>query len=388
MLTVSLSQQDWSLHRKGPIDMARHNQKVRDAIKSNLAGIVGEEAIITSDGKKTVKVPIRSLDLPRFRYDRGRNPQVGQGNGGSKPGDVIGQRPAGSAPGVGPGAGELPGIDYYEAEMTIDELATLVFEDLGLPFLEDKGHRDVVADHTVFRDIRRSGPFANLDKRRTIIENLRRNALDRHPGFHDIRDSDLRFKTWDRDVKPESNAVVIAMRDVSGSMGEFEKYITRSFYFWMVRFLRTKYQNVEIVFLTHHTEAHEVDEEAFFKLGESGGTKVSSAYQLCLEIVQERYPASDWNVYPFHFSDGDNWGEVDNQRCLETVNKLLACSNVFGYGEIQENGRRSTSTLMSAFQAITDARFIGVTIASKEDIFPALRKFFSSRSLAVAEPAR
>jgi uncharacterized sporulation protein YeaH/YhbH (DUF444 family) len=169
------------------------------------------------------------------------------------------------------------------------------------------------------------------------------------------------------------------MRDVSGSMGEFEKYITRSFYFWMVRFLRTKYNQVRIVFVTHHTEAKEVDEEAFFNLGESGGTKVSSAYQLALEIVEERFSPTQWNIYPFHFSDGDNWGEVDNQRCLDLVNRLLERSNVFGYGEIQEGGRRSLSTLMSTFSQIQDEHFIGVTIASKEDVYPALRQFFSPR---------
>jgi len=387
MMTVTLTQNDWSLHRKGPIDMARHNQKVREAIKGNLAGIVGEEAIITSDGKQVVKVPIRSLDLPRFRYDRDRSDQVGQGSGGSKPGDVIGQQ-GGQAPGKGAGAGELPGVDYYEAEITLDDLAALVCEDLGLPFLEERGKRNVVADHAVFKDIRRAGPMANLDKRRTILENVRRNARDGQPGFHGISRDDLRFKTWVDELTPESSAVVVAMRDVSGSMGEFEKYITRSFYFWMVRFLRTRYRNVEIVFITHHTEAKEVDEDTFFKLGESGGTKVSSAYQLCYDIVSQRYPAQEWNVYPFHFSDGDNWGEVDNQRCLELVRKLLGCSNVFGYGEIQERGRRSPSTLMSAFQAITDPHFIGVTIGSKEDVFPALRRFFSQREAAVPERLR
>jgi uncharacterized sporulation protein YeaH/YhbH (DUF444 family) len=174
------------------------------------------------------------------------------------------------------------------------------------------------------------------------------------------------------------------MRDVSGSMGEFEKYITRSFYFWMVRFLRTKYDHVRIVFITHHTEAKEVEEEAFFNLGESGGTKVSSAYQLALDIVKDRYPPALWNIYPFHFSDGDNWGEVDNQRCLELVRQLLGMCNLFGYGEIQEGGRRSISTLMSAFQHIDDPKFVGVTITGKEEVFPALRRFFSTREVALA----
>ena len=376
---ISLVQNDWSLHRKGPIDQARHNAKVKEAIKGNLPGIVGEEAIITSDGSKVVKIPIRSLDLPHFRYSRNKQDQVGQGSGRSQPGQVIGQEPGAQGAGRGKGAGETPGIDYYEAEITVDELAALVFEDLGLPFLKPKGKQLITSETVRFSEIRRKGIMSNLDKRRTILENLRRNAKEGHPVFGGLTNDDLRFKTWERDVKEENNAVVIAMRDVSGSMGEFEKYITRSFYFWMVRFLRTKYANVHIVFITHHTEAKEVDEEAFFNLGESGGTKVSSAYQLALDIIKERFNPSQWNIYPFHFSDGDNWGEVDNQRCLELVRALLQVSNAFGYGEIQEGGRRSLSTLMSTFSAINDPHFIGVTIASKEDVYPALRKFFSTR---------
>src|SRR5690606_2848517 len=101
-------------------------------------------------------------------------------------------------------------------------------------------------------------------------------------------------------------------------------------------------------------------------------------------IIQERFTPSQWNIYPFHFSDGDNWGEVDNQRCMELVTQLLDLSNVFGYGEIQEGGRRSLSTLMSAFNAIQNERFIGVTIASKEEVYPALQQFSSPRDGRVA----
>jgi uncharacterized protein len=381
--TVSLSRQDWSLHRKGPVDQARHNEKVKEAIKRNLADIVSEEAIITADGDKVVKIPIRSLDLPHFRFDNRRNSQPGQGRGGSKVGDVLGGSPA-DGQGPGPGAGQAPGIDYYEAEITVDELAALVFEDLGLPNLEDKGKAEVISPDVRFNEVRRHGPMSNLDKRRTLLENLRRNARDGHAAVGGIRDDDLRFKTWTEDIKLETNAVVIAMRDVSGSMGEFEKYITRSFYFWMVRFLRTKYDHVRIVFVTHHTEAKEVEEEAFFNLGESGGTKVSSAYQLALDIVKDRFPPALWNIYPFHFSDGDNWGEVDNQRCLDLVGQLLEICNLFGYGEIQDGGRRSVSTLMSAFQRIENPKFVGVTITGKEEVFPALQRFFTTREAARA----
>ena len=381
--TVTLSRNDWSLHRKGPIDQARHTERVKEAIKGNLGQIVGEESLITSDGKKIVKVPIRSLDLPRFRFDRGRKDHVGQGQGDSKVGDVLGREAGqGAGPGRGKQAGEQPGIDYYEADVTVDELAALVFEDLGLPFLQPKGRALVPSEDIRFDEVRRTGPMSNLDKRRTIKENLLRNARAGRSGFGGIRNSDLRFKTWERRIKEESNAVVIAMRDVSGSMGEFEKYITRSFYFWMVRFLRTRYAHVKIVFITHHTEAKEVDEDTFFNLGESGGTKVSSAYQLAHDICEQRFPTSEWNIYPFHFSDGDNWGEVDNQRCLDLVTALLGRANAFGYGEIQEGGRRSPSTLMSAFGQIRDPQFIGVTITKKEDVYPALKQFFSTRDEA------
>jgi uncharacterized protein len=127
---ISLSRNDWSLHRKGPIDQARHNEKVKEAIRGNLGQIVGEEAIITADGKKIVKVPIRSLEEYKFRF--GEPPeggQVGQGEGDTKVGDVIGRVGQGKAgPGQGAGqAGDQPGVDYYEAELTVDELAALLF---------------------------------------------------------------------------------------------------------------------------------------------------------------------------------------------------------------------------------------------------------------------
>jgi len=373
--TASLSRQDWSLHRKGPIDQARHNEKVKEAIKGNLPSIISEEAIITSDGQKVVKIPIRSLDLPHFRYDFGRNKHIGQGEGDSQAGDKVGQ----AGPGQGKQAGNVPGLDYYEADITIDEIAALIFEDLGLPNLQQKQSEAIEGETFKFNEIARKGLMSNLDKRRTILENLRRNARHGHPQFADVTEDDLRFKIWVPDVRRETNAVVIAMRDVSGSMGEFEKYISRSFYFWMVKFLRTKYNDVRIVFITHHTEAKEVDEETFFKLGESGGTKVSSAYQLALDIIKDRFNPDAWNIYPFHFSDGDNWGDVDNRRCVDLVNRLLDASNVFGYGEIREGGVRSSSTLMNAFQSIKNPRFIPVIITEKKDVHPALKKFFSTQ---------
>jgi uncharacterized protein len=381
---MSISRHDWSLHRKGSIDQERHKQKIREAIKKNLGDIVSEESIILSDGKKVIKVPIRSLDEYRFRYDPGRQNHSGQGNGDSKVGDVIAAEPR---PGRGRKgeAGEEPGYDYYEADITLDELAGLIFEDLGLPFLEEKKLAEMETESVRFTDVRKVGPLANLDKKRTILENMKRNAARGDPAFRGLKNEDLRFKVWEPTIKYQSNAAVIAMMDVSGSMGEFEKYIARSFYFWMVRFLRTKYNNVKIIFISHHTEAKEVTEEEFFTHGESGGTQVSSAYELALQIIQERFNPDDWNIYPFHFSDGDNlpW---DNERCVNLVHRLMQVCNIFGYGEIREGHYRSPSTLMSAYAKLQDKKFIAVTISDKKEVYPALRKFFATRDPVPAAP--
>ncbi len=312
---------------------------------------------------------------------------MGQGDGKTKIGDVIGREDQqGQGQGTGQG-GDSPGQDYYEADVEIDEIAAMIFEDLRLPFLEDKAKRAVPSKTTRFTEIRRTGVLSNLDKRRTILENIRRNAREKGEAkIGDFKKEDMRFKSWEDEIRYESNAAVIAMMDVSGSMGEFKKYIARSFFFWMVRFLRTKYDSVEIVFISHHTEAKEVNEEQFFTQGESGGTVVSSAYKLALDIIAERFPPRDWNVYPFHFSDGDNYYS-DNEDAVKMADQLIETCNLFGYGEIGEEGmatyRRSSGALLSIFndRLKNQDRFIGVRIDDKEDVYPALKEFFGKRGV-------
>jgi len=369
-----ISREDWSLHRKGEIDRERHMEKVREAIKKNLADIVSEESIIMHDGHKVVKVPIRSLDEFHFRFDYGKQKHVGQGDGKSKKGDVIFTDPQ-QGKGQGKGAGEEPGIDYYEAEVTIDELADMIFEDLGLPNLEQKKKPELASESVEFKDVRKKGITSNIDRKRTIIEAIKRNALKGKPGLHGITPEDLRFKTWEKTYKFESNAVVLAMMDTSGSMGVFEKYIARSFFFWMVRFLRTKYNNVQIVFLAHHTEARETTEEEFFTKGTSGGTRCSSVYKLALDVIEKRYSPQDYNIYAFHFSDGDNLVS-DNELCIKLINELLKVCNMVGYGEI-EGAYYYTSTLKTAYKRINSPKFTSVTIKDKSGVYPALKKFFS-----------
>jgi len=370
-----VSREDWSLHRKGFQDQTRHQEKVREAVKQNLPDLIADESIVMQRGKQVIRIPIKSLDEYRFRYNYKKSKHVGQGDGDSQVGDVLGSDPQpAQGPGKGQGAGDQPGDDYYDSEVTLDEVESMLFEELELPHLEQKEKKHMQASEIVFHDVRKKGLMSNIDKKRTILENLKRNAGSGQPGIHGISPDDLRFKTWDEVHKPQSSAVIVAMMDTSGSMGSFEKYIARSFFYWMTRFLRTKYENVEIVFISHHTEAKEVSEEDFFTKGESGGTICSSAYAKALEIIDTRYPSSEYNLYPFHFSDGDNLTS-DNEKCVKLIGQLLERCNMFGYGEVNQYNR--SSTLMSAYKQIRHPKFQYSIIKEKGEVYGALKTFFS-----------
>ncbi|KKO53692.1 sporulation protein YhbH [Paenibacillus sp. DMB20] len=375
-LSFVVSREDWSLHRKGYQDQVRHQRRIKEVIRQNLPDLITEENIILSDGKQIIKVPIRSLDEYRFIYNYQKQKHVGQGDGDSQVGDVLGRDPSQKQPGQGEKAGDQPGQDVVETEVNIEELENMLFEELELPLLQPKEKEQIETQSIVFNDIRKKGIMSNIDKKRTILENLRRNATTGNPGIHHISPDDLRYKTWDDTVIPDSNALIIAMMDTSGSMGSFEKYCARSFFFWMTRFLRRQYEKVEIVFIAHHTEAKEVTEEEFFTRGESGGTICSSAYIKALEIINRRYPPSKYNIYPFHFSDGDNLTS-DNERCVKLIGDLLKVSNIFGYGEVNQYNR--SSTLMSAYKNIKLEQFLYHVIKDKGEVYEALKTFFRKK---------
>ena len=370
----AISKEDWALHRKGFDDQQRHQEKVQEAIKNNLPDLITEESIIMSNGRDVVKIPIRSLDEYKIRYNYDKNKHVGQGDGDSQVGDVVARDGAGEkAPGRGGEAGDQAGEDYVESEVSLLEIQEALFSELELPNLKQKDQGDQVTEHYEFNDIRKTGLMGNVDKKRTMISAFKRNALGGQPGFVPIFQEDLKFKAWNTIEKPESKAVVIAMMDTSGSMGLWEKYMARSFFFWMTRFLRTKYETVDIEFIAHHTEAKVVEEEDFFSKGESGGTICSSAYRKALEVIEEKYPMERYNIYPFHFSDGDNLTS-DNPRCIKLVGELMKVSNMFGYGEVNQYNRNST--LMSAYKNIKDEKFQYYILKQKADVFHAMRSFF------------
>ncbi|MFC0300310.1 sporulation protein YhbH [Virgibacillus soli] len=379
-----VSEENWSLHRKGFQDQRRHMEKIQDAIKNNLPDLITEESIVMSNGREVIKIPIRSLDEYKIRYNYDKSKHVGQGDGDSQVGDVVARAPK-KAKGKGDGSGEgkagnQPGSDYYEAEVSLDELEGELFEELELPNLQEKEQADISVEKIEFNDVRKKGLMGNIDKKRTILTALKRNASEGNPKITPIYEDDLLFKTWNEVVKPESNAVIIAMMDTSASMGTFAKYLARSFFFWTTRFLRSKYEKVEIKFIAHHTEAKVVSEEDFFTKGESGGTICSSAYRKALELIDEDYPPSRYNIYPFHFSDGENFYS-DNRESARLVKEIMDVSNMFGYGEVSTYNRY-TSTLMRAFEGFDDPKFRYYILKEKSDVYEAMKTFFHNESVA------
>jgi hypothetical protein len=373
---IIVSRDDWSLHRKGHLDQTRHKEKVEEIIKQQLGDLIVDESIILSDGKKNTKIPMRSLEEFRFRYDFNKKNHTGQGTKKMVPGEILGREQA-KGQGAGNGAGEEPGQDIYEAEVTYEDLANILFEELKLPNLDDKKRPLIAHDRPEFNDVRKKGLMANVDKKRTLLESIKRQAFSRQQSKDArlrISPEDLRFKTWDTRPNFETNAVILAMMDTSGSMGQFEKYIARTFFFWMVRFLRLKYENVEMRFLAHHTEAKEVTEVEFFTRGESGGTRCSAVYQYALDLIESEYPPAHYNIYPVHFTDGDNIGS-DNAKSLLLMQRLVEASRVVGYGEILRT--HYSSTLMSTLKRIEDPKLRLVTIRDRNEVYMALKTVFS-----------
>jgi uncharacterized protein len=386
-----MSEIPWDLRRRALKDSIRHDTRVKEAIRKNLKELIAEENIITSDGRKLVKIPLRYLDQYRFRFGQlGSGAGQGQGNVG----DVIARdsdRGDGSEQ-----PGDQPGEQVYEAEISVEELTRMMLEDLALPWLEEKDQQEITTYTYNFDDLRRKGSLANLDKKRTLLENLKRHAADKQPKVGAFHDADLRFKVWSVREEHHSNAAVYLLMDRSGSMTTEKKYIAKSFFFWLVRFLKLKYQTVDMVFIAHDTEAQIVPEHDFFTISNSGGTMCSSAYRVALEHIQQHHPLVRWNNYVFHFSDGDNWND-DNARCKALVRQLLEHTTMVGYGEIRYQDEASFygwansynpswSTLHQELSTIAHQRFMTVAIKQKEDVYQALQTFLARKEPGGTSP--
>jgi len=307
-------------------DLGRFRDIVKGRVRRELRRYMSTGELIGRQGTKTVSIPLPKIDIPRLRYGENKS-GIGQGDG------------EGEGAGQGHEAGDAAGEHLLEVEISVEELAQILGEELQLPRIEPKGNRDNPSRRVRYKGISNVGPESLRHFKRTYRRALQRTIAagtfdKQRPVIVPIR-ADRRYRTFITEQEPRSAAVVVYMMDVSGSMGAEQKEIVRSQAFWIDPWIRHNYDDVETRFIIHDATAREVERDTFFRTRESGGTLISSAYTLCLELLDRDFPPSDWNIYPFHFSDGDNWSQSDTRLCLDLLkDRLIPMSNQFSYAQV------------------------------------------------------
>ncbi|MEO0513075.1 MAG: DUF444 family protein [Planctomycetota bacterium] len=364
-------------------DHQRFRQIVRGKIRKDLRKFLTRDDLIAREGQKTVSVPVHDIDIPTFRY--GDNDQ-GVGMGEGEEGQAVGNQPGGSGDNAG---GEEEGRHITEVDVSLEELADILAEELELPRIEPKGAHHVTSVKDKYTGIRPIGPASLRHFKRTYREALKRQImLDAYdpddPVIIPIK-RDQRFRSWNEVKSPQSNAVIVYMMDVSGSMGEEQKELVRLTAFWIDTWLRRNYEGIDSRYIVHDVRAAEVDKQTFFSIREDGGTRISSALSVCKKLLDDSYDPAEWNVYLFHFSDGDNSSDADNRQCVRLLDdELIPRSNMFGYCQVASayGSGNFYNVLSDAFPDLRadDAgpRLVMHRLNKRDDVHDALRTFFSA----------
>ncbi|CAM2972538.1 YeaH/YhbH family protein [Vibrio rarus] len=397
----------------------RHKQKIKEAVSD----AVNRRSITDTQSGEDITLPKSDINEPSFHQGQGGvRERVHPGNDQFIKGDKIERPPSGSGGGSGDGEAspDGEGQDEFIFQISKDEYLDILFEDLALPNLDKKQVNRITEWKTHRAGYQTAGIPSNISVVRSLQQSLaRRIALSSgkkrqlkslEQELTSLRNSepaqpllqrsikeqieelqgkirrvpfidtfDLRYKNYEKRPIPSSQAVMFCLMDVSGSMDQTTKDIAKRFYVLLYLFLNRTYENVDVVFIRHHTQAKEVDEHEFFYSQETGGTIVSSALKLMHDIVKQRYPTNQWNIYAAQASDGDNWAD-DSPRCKKLLTEnLLPCCQYYSYIEIT---RRSHQTLWHEYEKLGSGcdNFAMKNIRSVEDIFPVFRELFQKES--------
>ena len=404
---------------KSTLNRQRFIRRYKKQIKEAVSDAVNKRSVTDSSSGESISIPQRDISEPIFHQGKGGDrEQVHPGNDQFSTGDKI-ERPKG---GQGGGAGDGDASDSGEGQddfvfsISKDEYLDLLFEDLELPNLQENQLDKLVQMKTHRAGFCSDGMPSNIDivrslqgslarrvamsagKKRRLAELEGQLAMECEQTDSDqaiiallqeeieqlkqqikavpfIDNYDLRFRNYEKRPHPTSKAVMFCIMDVSGSMDQATKDMAKRFYILLYQFLTRSYKDIEVVYIRHHTQAKEVDEQEFFYSQETGGTIVSSALKLMNEIIKERYDSEQWNIYAAQASDGDNWAD-DTPHCGEILrNKLLNAVRYFAYIEITTRAHQS---LWREYQSITQthSNFAIQHIQSVEDIYPMFRELF------------
>ncbi|NQZ81368.1 MAG: YeaH/YhbH family protein [Colwellia sp.] len=409
---------------KSTVNRQRFLRRYKSQIKKSVADAINQRGVTDVDNGESIVIPKKDLSEPVFHQGSGGiKDRVHPGNDQFSPGDKIARPPqqggaGGSGQGEASNSGE--GDDDFVFSISKDEYLDLLFEDLALPNLEKSQLDKLVEYKTVRSGYCADGVPGNIDivkslqgsiarriamtagKRKKIKEleqelltlisdkpdaisqqnklkeeiRTLKNKIARIPFIDTF---DLRFRNYKKEAIPTSKAVMFCLMDVSGSMDQATKDIAKRFYVLLYLFLTRTYKTIDVVYIRHHTQAKEVDEQEFFYSKETGGTIASSALELMIEIMDDRYSSNDWNIYGAQASDGDNWAD-DSPRCAKLLEKnILTKARYFSYIEITQ---RAHQTLWQKYQEISEsnAHFAMRHIKSVDDIYPVFRDLFKKNT--------
>lgn len=362
-------------------DHQRFRQIVKGRIRKDLRRFLHRKEFIGQEGRRLVSIPIHDIDTPTFRY------------GDNSTGVGIGDAGDGASDGSGANGGDQPGSHILEVDVTLEELADILGEELRLPRIQPRGASKLTAVKDKYTGVSPTGPAALRHFKRSYREALKRQMM---LGSYDPDDpvvvpirGDMRYRTWNEVKKPQNNAVILYMMDVSGSMGDQQKELVRLEAFWIDTWLRRNYEGIESRYIVHDVAAREVDKQTFFSMREDGGTRISSAYQCAQQLLESRFSPAEWNIYLFHFSDGDNSSEADNRLCCHLLaEKLLPVSNMFGYCQVASSygSGNFINVLHDSFPGSSASRgadegsmnLVTSRVNARDDIFDSLRTFFAA----------
>ncbi|OWY71614.1 hypothetical protein B7486_07990 [cyanobacterium TDX16] len=357
-------------------DHQRFRQIVKGKIRDDLRKFLTRGELIGKEGKHLISIPVRGIELPHFRY--GDNNDGGIGAGDASVGDPVDSGEGEQGPG-----GTQPGSHIMEVEVSLNELADILGEELKLPRIKPKGHHTITSEKDRYSGIRSTGPESLRHFKRTFRSALRRQLIagtydPENPIIIPMR-SDRRYRSWKTVLKPQSNAVIIYMMDVSGSMGDEQKELVRLEAFWIDAWLRRNYEGIESRYIVHDVRAAEVNRQTFFSIREDGGTKISSAFKLCKSLIETHYNPSEWNIYIFHFSDGDNSSESDSRECCRMLKEgILPLSNMFGYCQVASAYGSGNFINVIHEHLEEEANVVTSRVNTKDDIYDSLKAFFTA----------
>ncbi|GAB2934300.1 YeaH/YhbH family protein [Rheinheimera gaetbuli] len=408
---------------KSAVNRQRFIRRYKQQIKKAVSDAINKRSVTDISSGESITIPNKDITEPFFHQGKGGKRQiVHPGNDQFSPGDRI-KRPQGGA-GGGSGQGDASdqgeGSDEFVFSISKDEYLDLLFEDLELPNLKKNQLDKLVQYKNVRAGYRSEGVPSNIDIVRSLRGSLARRvamtagkkaelheleqqlaALEHEPvpdqqqlrllyaeiaelkqriaAVPFIDSFDLRFRNFQKRPEPTSKAVMFCLMDVSGSMDQATKDMAKRFYILLYLFLSRSYKNVEVVYIRHHTQAKEVDEQEFFYSQETGGTIVSSALKMMYDIALERYDPAQWNIYAAQASDGDNWTD-DSSPCAELMaNKLLPLVRYYAYIEITPRAHQS---LWQEYEKLLPAfdNFAIQHIKDVSDIYPVFRELFKKQA--------